>query len=258
MLYVVTGPPAAGKTTWVTTHAQPGDIVLDYDALANTITAGGHTHTDEYSPDTRAVTKAARQAAIDVAITITTVDVYLIHSTPSRRLLDRYLALGADIITIDPGRDTVMRRIKTERPHTMLAVAARWYEQQANPTTPSDAAPPAKPKRSTTEKGLGWTHQQERDALLRAHRDGDICWWCGLPMYKTQQLHADHSVTRAEHRRRGLPGRPKADRLLHGLNQDGIRCNQSRGDGSRDHLRPAITHHAASSPHSPGNSLTWH
>ena len=33
-LTIVCRPPAAGKTTWVTAHAAPGDVVLDLDAIA--------------------------------------------------------------------------------------------------------------------------------------------------------------------------------------------------------------------------------
>jgi hypothetical protein len=34
---VVTGPPGAGKTTWVQQRAKPGDIVFDFDAIANLV-----------------------------------------------------------------------------------------------------------------------------------------------------------------------------------------------------------------------------
>jgi len=80
---------------------------------------------------------------------------------------------------------------------------------------------------TTTERGLGWAHQQIRAALLRGHRDGTLCWWCGRPMYRSQDLAADHTLARAR-------GGGHADRLLH------ARCNTERGDGSRDHLRPAL------------------
>lgn len=82
-------------------------------------------------------------------------------------------------------------------------------------------------QRTTTERGLGYDHQKTRDRLLRQHVDGAPCWWCGQPMYLTEALAADHSLARAH-------GGTQADRLLH------ERCNKSRGDGSRDHLRPAL------------------
>ncbi|NKR41992.1 hypothetical protein GS503_14355 [Rhodococcus hoagii] len=97
--------------------------------------------------------------------------------------------------------------------------------------------------KSTTERGLGWQHQKERDALLRVHVEGTPCWWCGKPMHRDRtqnwdydpdspdrasgSLAADHSHARAH-------GGTKADRLLHG------RCNKERQDGSRDHQRPVL------------------
>ena len=96
--------------------------------------------------------------------------------------------------------------------------------------------------------GLSWEHQKIRRNLLNRHRDGGKCWWCGIPMYRAAErnpdklpLHADHSIARAH-------GGTKADRLLHDL------CNKSRGDGSRDHQRPALL---AVTGGCPRNSLQW-
>ncbi|MGW6699628.1 hypothetical protein [Nocardia sp. NPDC055049] len=97
-------------------------------------------------------------------------------------------------------------------------------------------------KRTTTQKGLGWAHQQRRKALLDVLRDGETCWWCGEPMYRVQALAADHSKARAHH------DHTEADRLLHDV------CNKERGDGSRDHLRPALTR--ATGGHA-ANALEW-
>ena len=71
----------------------------------------------------------------------------------------------------------------------------------------------------TTRSGLGWAHKQVRASLLRRLVDGTPCAWCGQPMFKSQQLHADHTVPRSQ-------GGTRADRLLH------ARCNLERGDGS--------------------------
>jgi hypothetical protein len=101
-------------------------------------------------------------------------------------------------------------------------------------------------RKTTTERGLGWRHQQMADALKRKHQDGTPCDWDGRPMYldRTKNwdydpestnpasgaLQADHSkMSRGEALRRGLPI-PLPDRLLHG------ECNRQRGDGRNDHL----------------------
>ncbi|WP_040853802.1 hypothetical protein [Nocardia niigatensis] len=83
-------------------------------------------------------------------------------------------------------------------------------------------------RKTTTQRQLGWRHQQVRTQLLARHSDGTPCWWCAKPMYRTQTLDADHSQPRSR-------GGAVADRLLHSW------CNRERGDGSRDDQRPALT-----------------
>lgn len=90
-------------------------------------------------------------------------------------------------------------------------------------------------KLTTTQRGLGHRHKQRRATLLRNHVDGTPCWWCGKPMYRSQDLDADHSVSRNA-------GGKLADRLLHAS------CNSSRGDGRRDDQRPALGGQALDEP----------
>lgn len=94
--------------------------------------------------------------------------------------------------------------------------------------------------KTTTQRGLGWQHQKQRERLLRQHVDGTPCWWCGLPMWRDKDrnwdgkvLAADHTLSRAFASVQGVSS--KADRLLHSI------CNKRRGDGSRDDQRPALT-----------------
>lgn len=130
-LTIVTGPPASGKSTYVQQHAKPGDITIDYDAIANTLTPpDGKPH--KHTPIIKAITKAARQAAIDAALKHHhEVDVYIIHSLPGATTLQRYRTLGARIVTIDPGIDTVLARCKAERPWQMQQAVKEWYAQAA-------------------------------------------------------------------------------------------------------------------------------
>ncbi|MCK0517881.1 hypothetical protein [Williamsia sp. DF01-3] len=89
--------------------------------------------------------------------------------------------------------------------------------------------------KTTTQKGLGYDHQRQAARLKRTHVDGTPCWWCNKPMYLEAERNWDREVLAADHTHTRATGGTKADRLLHG------RCNKQRGDGSRDHLRPAIT-----------------
>lgn len=138
MLRVLVGPPASGKSTHALNNAKPGDIVIDYDRLAQALTAPG-APTHQHPPHLNAITRAARTAAIDVALKQAShVDVWLIHSNPGPARIEHYLAHGADIIVIDPGREVVVERCKRERPRRMLAVVDEWYSKwTASPSVTS-------------------------------------------------------------------------------------------------------------------------
>jgi hypothetical protein len=91
----------------------------------------------------------------------------------------------------------------------------------------------ARRRNTTTERQLGWDHQQNRDRLLLRHVDGKPCWWCGRPMFRDADRNHDHRALHADHTQSRSRGGRVADRLLHAS------CNGARGDGSRDHERPA-------------------
>lgn len=125
-LYIITGPPAAGKSTWVKQHAQHGDITIDFDDIAATLTPQPEPHS--YPHHIRTITKAARRAAIETVLQhINTTDVYIIHTTPNDTWMKRYNRAGAEVVTIDPGRDIVIQRCKEQRPAHILEVAQQWY-----------------------------------------------------------------------------------------------------------------------------------
>lgn len=331
MIHIITGPPCGGKTTYVEQHAQPGDIRIDLDRIANTLSGtDGHEHTS----DTLKVARAARTAAINKALTITDTDAWIIHTKPSPADLKRYTAAGANIITIDPGKDTVMKRCKAERPRGSLIAAAQWYDQRPAPALTITTGKSKRTKRSQhnidastlpnphdepalrpldgthtkvqdwllthdefvdvlddlTEKAFlvqnititcaagkhrsvalaelladrmrmadhdvtinhtmlgkkerpnshlrGYTHYEHkkpRQLLLRKHKDGAECFWCGLPMFKKPERNWDERPLAADHSQPGGAARGmKPDRLLHGY------CNSQAGDHSRDDERPVV------------------
>jgi len=221
-IIVVTGPPAAGKTTYIREHKQHGDVIIDYDEIANTL-AGNDADNHEHEPHIKAVTKAARQAAIDKAIDKHdgSFTVWIIHSTPSPAQVKKYKTAGADIMTIDPGKDIVMRRCKQQRPEYMLKIAADWYAKQS------------KAAKTTTRRGYGQAHQKQRGILLAQLVDGAPCPECGKPMFKTAAKNFDGAALEADHG----PGAAlkyaankqatKATRLLHRT------CNRSGGAWDR-------------------------
>lgn len=132
MLYVVTGPPAAGKSTWIEAHATAEDIVIDLDRITVALTGPGAPHWNHNELHQR-VAQRARYAAIDEATQhLDRLDVYLIHTMPSPKARAKYKRLEAQVIVVDPGRDIVMDRIKAMRAPAMERVASRWYRQRRN------------------------------------------------------------------------------------------------------------------------------
>lgn len=187
MLYVVIGPPAAGKSTWCREHAKHGDVVIDFDRLALALNPDRDPDSHDHPNTIKTVTRAARQAAIDKALTLTRqCDVYLIHSTPSAQLLARYKAAGAEIVTIDPGKDVVLERASRERPWWMHGAIKKWYEQQGKTQqNRRSEGRGAKPKKTTAERGYGHEHKKQRAAIEPLVRSGKaVCWRCiaeGVP-----------------------------------------------------------------------------
>ncbi|MGW1546622.1 hypothetical protein [Streptomyces sp. NPDC002346] len=127
MLYVVTGPPAAGKSSYIRAHAKAADIVIDLDLMALAMAGPGADHHD-HGDVLMKIVHRARFAALNEAYQhLDTTDVYVIHTQPSTKALAKYKRLNARIVVIDPGQAIVMQRIEDMRQPGMKAVATRWY-----------------------------------------------------------------------------------------------------------------------------------
>ncbi|MET7779576.1 hypothetical protein ABZU94_29770 [Streptomyces mirabilis] len=138
---MVTGPPAAGKSSWIKAHAKADDIVIDLDLMALAMAGPGadhHAHGDVLMR----VVHRARFAALNEAYQhLDKVDVYVIHTQPSAKARAKYKRLDARIVTIDPGRDIVMQRVKAMRQPEMERVVTRWYNARRGQS--HDAMPQA-------------------------------------------------------------------------------------------------------------------
>lgn len=111
-----------------------------------------------------------------------------------------------------------------------------WQVKTVHTSRSMAAQGKARPRerRTTTQAGLGWRHQQQRERLMKLHIDGSDCWWCGEPMYRDAGMNPDGRVLEADHSQSRKHGGQVADRLLHS------RCNRSRQEGDRDDQRPAL------------------
>lgn len=132
---MITGPPAAGKSSWIQARAQPTDVVIDLDRITLALSGPGAPQWNQ-DPILKRVALRARHGAVEEAITHRDKrDVYLIHTMPSPKALARYRRLDATVIAVDPGRDIVMQRVQDMRDPAMTAVATRWYTYAAKHQT---------------------------------------------------------------------------------------------------------------------------
>ncbi|MFC7892694.1 AAA family ATPase [Streptomyces sp. NPDC057381] len=130
MLYVICGPPASGKSSWIAARARPTDIVIDLDRIALAL-AGPDAPQWQHDETLLRVAHRARFAALDEAVKHRdVVDVYLIHTMPSPKALARYRRLDAKVITVDPGEQVVRQRVRDMRAPGMDAVVTHWYRQR--------------------------------------------------------------------------------------------------------------------------------
>lgn len=125
MIHVVTGPPCAGKSTFITDNAEPGDTIVDFDRLA--VAFGSTGHHDTPLPMRRVVQKARHAAITQILMGVVT-DAWIIDTDPTRVMLAQYRRAGAEIHTIDPGLDACLERAVTdERPDWTAGQIRRWY-----------------------------------------------------------------------------------------------------------------------------------
>jgi broad-specificity NMP kinase len=121
MLTVVTGPPCSGKTTYVQQHALPGDIIIDFDHLAQAL---GSPVTHEHDTQYRRVAAEARHAAIGEAIAChhEGCRVWVVDASPGEGWLRQYRAAHARIVTLTADPAELHRRAqgRTQAAHTRI------------------------------------------------------------------------------------------------------------------------------------------
>ena len=183
-VFVVTGPPCSGKSTYVREHAQPDDVVIDYDVLAQALGSSVHhghaTHFD-------AIVGKARWAAIKAALEASRTDgatVWIIDSCIPDYRLRHYQQAGAEIITLDVDRAELHRRASRERPELWHRLIDDWAPLLR------DAGPAWRPEREYDRSPRPWKRPEHRrgahgpryERLRSAFlADKTNCEYCGEP-----------------------------------------------------------------------------
>jgi len=128
MIHVVTGPPCAGKSTYVREHAAAGDLRIDYDLIAQALGAE-NSHAAEGLVKQAAFD--AREGAIAAAISQQDAESWIIHTTPTGEHLRMYEEAGAEFVELDPGYEECMARARRdERPQQTIDGIEKYYSRQ--------------------------------------------------------------------------------------------------------------------------------
>ena len=124
MITIVTGPPCGGKSTYIKTNAQPGDIVIDMDELARALVVG-EVGNHDYSDEVRSIARAARKGAAKQALIAgqgNRLGVWIIHTDPPTQDRANYKMMGARIVECSPGLQVCLQRLKSRPKINQLKV----------------------------------------------------------------------------------------------------------------------------------------
>ena len=132
MIRIVMGPPCGGKSTYVSERAEKGDLIIDYDLIAKALGA----------PISHAADGIIKQAAFDAresailrALDAPKENSWIIHTSPTKEHIERYEAVGAEFVELDPGRETCLERAKTdERPQQTFDGIEKYYAEKKGKT----------------------------------------------------------------------------------------------------------------------------
>lgn len=138
---LVCGPPCAGKTTWVDSVAQPGDLVLDRDLIARELGSSNKwRHTSRYVD----LSEQAMQERMWTLATLEDVSAYVIRSAPGahyRNTLARQIR-ATDVRVIDPGLVECTRRARAaHRPRDTVRWIHQWYMRDQEVTDHGGTSP---------------------------------------------------------------------------------------------------------------------
>lgn len=135
---LVIGPPGAGKTTYVNDNRNPGDLVVDYDAIAVALGGDHALGADDRSLHTatmaarNAILTKLRQGKLDVA------RCWLISANPRAEQILPYHT----VVKIDPGIDAVMARLDARgRGEEQARLVHEWYAVRSGARTERNHRP---------------------------------------------------------------------------------------------------------------------
>ncbi|WP_326659602.1 AAA family ATPase [Streptomyces sp. NBC_00385] len=129
---LVCGPPCSGKTTYVRDRAQPGDLVVDWDALAQAL---GSPHPwDHPAPLTPFIAEARDAVTARLGRSHAVENAWLIATAPRDADRQRLAPAGATVVVLATDEDECVRRARQDsRPAgTIEAIESWWRTHRAD------------------------------------------------------------------------------------------------------------------------------
>lgn len=127
MIHVILGPPCSGKSTYVSEHKQEGDVVIDFDKLAQ---AFGSDAKHSAPRAVKEVTFKARETAIE-HVCKEDLEAWVIHTSPTDKQREMYDAAGAEYIEMDTDMETCLERCEAdERPEGTAEIIRNYFMQK--------------------------------------------------------------------------------------------------------------------------------
>lgn len=134
---LVVGPPAGGKSTYVDEHRQPGDMVIDFDRMAEAL-GSGTTH--DHGEGMVAATGVARNALLgrlrrgDMG---GVARVWLVSANPKAEQMFPH----HDVVVCDPGQQEAEGRALASRPAGFVQLVRQWYADRGSHGGPTVTGP---------------------------------------------------------------------------------------------------------------------
>lgn len=120
MIKVIVGPPCSGKSTYVNEHKSPGDVVIDFDIMAQSFGSDvSHGHSEQYVK----ITVAAWLQAIIEASHNPGISTWVIDTKPTIYRKQIYANANAQILVLRVDKAELHKRANdANRP-------ALWHER---------------------------------------------------------------------------------------------------------------------------------
>ncbi|AIJ26371.1 AAA family ATPase [Amycolatopsis methanolica] len=140
---LIAGPPCAGKSTLAQALANPGDLVLDRDAIAQRLGSPVRWGHDEV------IAQRAEQVMLDEIARIAraeAITAYVVRSVPApaQRLALAHQLRATAVHVLNPGAAECMRRAHADaRPEGTAAAIRSWYARYRPCAVDADPGPAA-------------------------------------------------------------------------------------------------------------------